>query len=145
MQSAQAAAGARLRSSVRLRVASSDVAYTECLLHGRAVSLDVVAQEIPQAAQEYETYVVHYVQVYTEPEGGRRNRRLLPHNLAGIGSEAAWVPGQRKLLATNATGTVTGTILTIVVGGPSAGDPESEGLARAVAAATLARAVSLAR
>jgi hypothetical protein len=125
---------------VSLRVASSDPTYTECLLRGSSVSLDVVAEEIPQAATKYETDIVHYVQTYTEPEGGGRKRALLPQNLAKVGTEAAWVPGQRKLLATNATGTATGIILTIVASGPSAGAAKSEGLARAVAVVTLARA-----
>jgi hypothetical protein len=130
------AADHQLHASVAVSLASSDPAYTECRLSSHGLHLDLVAQAVPQAQGAYETAIVHYVQVYSEP-GGTRDRSQLPHDLSGLGTEAAWVPGPHRLLATNGTRERGGNFLSITVTPPSEPQALSLTVARAVAQTTL--------
>lgn len=134
------AASARLHASVETRIADADPAYLECILNGRAVHVDVVAQAVAQALGDYDTTLVHQVQtyVYPPPANGVRDRSQLPHPVEGIGTKAAWIPGQQRLLATNGTRERGGNFLSVTVTGRSASGPTRLALARAIAAATLA-------
>jgi hypothetical protein len=120
-----------------MHVADADPAYLECVLDGRGVHVDVVAQAVAQALGDYDTTLVHQVQtyVYPPPANGVRDRSQLPHPIPGIGTKAAWIPGQQRLLATNGTPTRGGNFLSVTVTGHSTA---RLALARAVAAATLA-------
>lgn len=123
-----------------MRIADADPAYLECVLDGRGVHVEVVAQAIAQALGDYDTTLIHQVQtyVYPPPANGVRDRSQLPHPIPGIGTKAAWIPGQSRLLATNATPERNGNFLSVTVTGRSASGREGLALARAIAAATLA-------
>ena len=125
-----------------MRVADPDPAYLECIVDAQGVHVDVVAQAIAQALGDYDTTLVHQVQtyVYPPPANGVRDRSQLPHPLSGIGTKAAWVPGQQRLLATNGTPERGGNFLWVTVTGRSTSGPSGLALARAVATATLALA-----
>jgi hypothetical protein len=118
---------------VQVRIADRDPGYLECLLSGGGIRLDVVAQAIPQARTAYETAIVHFVQTYVEPEG-LHHRSQLPQNIAGLGTEAAWVPERRMLLVTTASFSRGGNFLNIAVSGRSAaaGEPVAQAVARAL-------------
>jgi hypothetical protein len=130
------AAGQQLRAPVSRRLTSSDAADTECLLSGAGIHLDLVAQAVPQAQGDYDTAIVHYVQVYSEP-GGIRDRSQLPHNISGLGTEAAWVPGPHRLLATNGSRERGGNFLSVTVTPLTEPQALSLAVAQAVAEATL--------
>jgi hypothetical protein len=137
---AAAAARARLRVAVAMRIADPDPAYLECVLDGRGVHVDVVAQAVAQALGDYDTTLIHQVQtyVYPPPANGIRDRTQLPHPIPGIGTKAAWIPGQQRLLATNGGRERGGNFLSVTVTGRSPSGPARLALARAIAAATLA-------
>jgi hypothetical protein len=136
---AASAASARLRVAVAMKIADTDPAYLECILDGRGVHVDVVAQAIAQALGDYDTTLVHQVQtyVYPPPANGVRDRSQLPHPIPGIGTKAAWIPGQNRLLATNGTHLRGGNFLSVTVTGRSPASARLA-LARAIAVATLA-------
>jgi hypothetical protein len=137
---AASAAGSRLRVAVRMQVADADPAYLECLLDARAIHVDVVAQAIAQALGDYDTTLIHQVQTYVEPPppSGVRNRAQLPDPIPGIGTKAAWIPGQQKLLATNGTPNGGGNFLSVTVTSRSTSSRANLALARVIAKATLA-------
>jgi hypothetical protein len=122
-----------------MQIADADPAYLECTLNGRGVHIDVVAQAVAQALGDYDTTLIHLVQtyVYPPPANGIRDRSQLPHPIPGIGTKAAWVPGQHKLLATNGTRERGGNFLWVTVTGRSPSGQTRLALARAIAAATL--------
>jgi hypothetical protein len=136
---AAAAASARLRVRVRMRIADSDPAYLECILDGRGVHVEVDAQAVAQALGDYDTTLIHQVQtyVYPPPANGIRDRSQLPHPIRGIGTKAAWIPGQQRLLATNGTRLRGGDFLAVIVTGRSPSGTTRLALARAITAATL--------
>ena len=137
---AAGAARARLHGAVTMQIADADPAYLDCILNGRGVHVEVVAQAIAQALGDYDTTLIHQVQtyVYPPPANGVRDRSQLPHPISGIGTKAAWIPGQNRLLATNATPERNGNFLSVTVTGRSASGRSGLALARAIAAATLA-------
>ena len=137
---AASAARARLRVAVAMRIADPDPAYLECIIDGGGAHVDVVAQAIAQALGDYDTTLVHQVQTYVEPPpaNGIRDRSQLPHPIAGIGTKAAWIPGQQRLLATNGTPQRGGNFLSVTVTGRSPSRAARFALARAIATATLA-------
>jgi len=137
---AAGAAGARLGVAVAKRVADADPVYLECILDARGVHVDVVAQGIPQALGDYDTTLIHVVQtyIYPGPANGVLDRNQLPHPISGIGTKAAWIPAQHRLLATNGTPQRGGDFLSVTVTGGSTSGPAGLSLARAIAAATLA-------
>jgi hypothetical protein len=137
---AAGAASARLRVAVSMQIADADPAYLECVLDARGVHMDVVAQAIAQALGDYDTTLIHQVQTYVEPvpANGIRDRSQLPVPIPGIGTKAAWIPGQQRLLATNGTHERGGNFLSVTVTGRSPSGPARLALARAIAVATLA-------
>lgn len=134
------AASASLRVHVQMQVADTDPAYLECLLNAREIHVDIVAQAIAQALGDYDTTLIHQVQTYVEPPGpgGVRDRTELPDPIPGIGTKAAWILGQHKLLATNGTPNGGGNFLSVTVTGHPPSGLSSLALARAIAKATLA-------
>jgi hypothetical protein len=134
------AAGTQLRVDVRMQIADADPAYLECLLDARSVRVDMVAQAIAQALGDYDTTLIHQVQTYVEPPppSGVRNRAQLPDPIRGVGTKAAWIPDQQRLLATNGTPNGGGNFLSVTVVSPSTSGPANLALARAIAKATLA-------
>ena len=136
---AASAASARLRVAVKMQIADSDPAYLECILDGRGVHVDVVAQAVAQALGDYDTTLIHQVQtyVYPPPANGVRDRSQLPHPIPGLGTKAAWIPGQNRLLTTNGLRLRGGNFLSVTVSGRA--PPSARlALARVVATATLA-------
>jgi len=123
-----------------MRIADTDPAYLECTLDAHGVHVDVVAQAIAQALGDYDTTLIHQVQtyVYPPPANGVRDRSQLPRPIPGIGTKAAWIPGQQKLLATNGTHTRGGNFLWVTVTGRATSGAARVALARAIASATLA-------
>ena len=123
-----------------MRITDADPAYLECVLDAPGVHVDVVAQAIAQALGDYDTTLVHQVQtyIYPPPANGVRDRSQLPHPIAGIGTKAAWIPGQHRLLATNGTPKRGGNFLWVIVTGRSTSGRAGLALARAIAATTLA-------
>lgn len=136
---AAAAARARLRVAVAMQIADADTAYLECTLDAGGVHVDVVAQAISQALGDYDTTLIHQVQtyVYPPPANGVRDRSQLPRPISGIGTKAAWIPGQQRLLATNGTHLRGGNFMWVIVTGRSTSGRAALALARAIAAATL--------
>jgi hypothetical protein len=134
------AAGAQLRVAVRTQIADADPAYLECLLDARRIRVDIVAQAVAQALGDYDTTLIHQVQTYVEPPppSGVRNRAQLPYPIPGVGTHAAWIPDQQRLLATNGTPNGGGNFLSVTVASPSTSGPANLALARAIAKATLA-------
>jgi hypothetical protein len=139
---AASAAGAQLRVAVRTEIADTDPAYLECLLDAREIHVDVVAQAIAQALGDYDTTLIHQVQTYVEPPppSGARNRAQLPHPIPGVGTKAAWIADQQKLLATNGTPIGGGNFLSVTVTSRSTSALANLALARVIAKATLAAA-----
>jgi len=125
---------------VRIKIADTDPAYLECLLDTREIQVDIVAQAIAQALGDYDTTLIHQVQTYVEPPppSGVRNRAQLPHPIPRIGTKAAWIPDQQKLLATNGTANGGGNFLSVTVASRSTSGTANLALARAIAKATLA-------
>lgn len=136
---AAAAARAQLRVAVSMRIADDDPAYLECVLDARGFHVDVAAQAVAQALGDYDTTLIHQVQtyVYPPPANGVRDRSQLPQPIPGIGTKAAWIPGQQRLLATNGTHTRGGNFLSVTVTGRAGSGRSRLALARAIAAATL--------
>lgn len=139
-QRAASAADSQLRVAVRIEVADADPAYLECLLDAPEIHVDIVAQAIAQALGDYDTTLIHQVQTYVEPPppSGVRNRAQLPHPIPGIGTKAAWIPDQQKLLATNGTPNGGGNFLSVAVTSRSTSSSAQLALARVIAKATLA-------
>ncbi|MGN6870975.1 MAG: hypothetical protein ACTHMY_21490 [Solirubrobacteraceae bacterium] len=136
---AASVARARLRVAVSMQIADDDPEYLECTLDARGVHMDLVAQAVAQALGDYDTTLIHQVQtyVYPPPANGVRDRSQLPQPIPGIGTKAAWIPGQQKLLATNGTHTRGGNFLWVAVTGRSPSGTTRLALARAIVAATL--------
>src|SRR5581483_5373607 len=88
---------------------------------------------------DYDTTLIHQVQtyVYPPPANGVRDRNQLPHPIPGLGTKAAWIPGQNRLLTTNGLRLRGGNFLSVTVSGRA--PPSARlALARVVATATLA-------
>ncbi len=133
------AAKAHLRVAVSVQIADNDPAYLECVLNGRGFHMDVVAQAVAQALGDYDTTLIHQVQtyVYPPPANGVRDRSQLPHPIPGIGTKAAWIPGQQKLFAVNGTRLRGGNFMWVAVTGGRS-QAARLALARVIAVATLA-------
>lgn len=124
---------------VSMHITDTDPAYLECTLDARGVHVDVVAQAVAQSLGDYDTMLIHQVQtyVYPPPANGVRDRSQLPHPIPGIGTKAAWIPGQQRLFATNGTPQGGGNFMWVIVTGRSASGQAGLALARAIAAGTL--------
>src|SRR5205807_2621461 len=130
--------GARLHRAT-VEADGSTPAYLECRLAGDEASLDAVAEGVPQAYDHYNTVIAHQVQTYADP-GGIRDRGQLPRDIPGLGVEAAWIPAQHRLIATNGTLTAGGSFVTVTVSAGSLAGPQELSIARAAARAMLAAA-----
>lgn len=115
-----------------MRVVDSDPANVECLLHGTAFRLDVVAQASPQAWTEFDTTQAHQEQVYGP---GVHNPSQIPKDASEGAMLAGWIPAKDELFATNGSPTRGGSYVTVTV---------TRGAKRGTAGLTVARAVALA-
>jgi hypothetical protein len=135
---ARAAAATVLAAAVTMRVADSDPANVECVLHGAAVRLDVVAEASPQAWTEFDTTQSHQDQVYGPAAPGVHNRLQVPQNESEGEMLAGWIPAKDQLFATNGSPTRGGSYVTVTMTPGAAGATARRRVARAVALATLA-------
>ncbi|HZU61433.1 MAG TPA: hypothetical protein VE983_10730 [Solirubrobacteraceae bacterium] len=122
-----------------LRITRSDPANIECLLQARGLRVDVVAQASPRAWEQFDTVVVHQAQAFggfAAPHG-----RDMPQDVAGLGYNAAWIPVNRELVATNGTQSSGGSFVTVTITRRSPQAPSGLKVAKAVATATLAVAL----
>lgn len=129
------AAAPLLGAKVHMRIADSDPANLECLLDGRGIHVDVVAQASPRAWTQYDTATVHLVQAFGS--GSVHTPSELPHPVPGLGGNSTWIPAQHELLATNGTQSAGGSYVTVTITRASARGPASVSLAGIVARATL--------
>lgn len=135
-RTASRAAGTELGGQATVRITNSDPADLECLLSAGKFRLDLSAQASPRAWDQYDTTVVHQGQAYSG--GVHQQKSQLPQDLPGVGTNAAWVPAQSELFATNGTQSTGGSYVTVtVIRRAAKAGPTSLSLARAVAAATL--------
>jgi hypothetical protein len=121
-----------------MQVADPDPANIECLLRSAGIRLDVVAQASPRAWDEYDTTVSHLAQAFGAPGVGQSSH--LPHPVPGLSGNAAWVPAQGELVATNGSQSAGGSYVTTTVTRSGSRGPGSLAVATAVTRATLAYA-----
>lgn len=132
------AAAQALVDAVTVRIADRDPANVECLLHGGAFRLDVVAQASTQAWTEFDTMQVHQVQAFGS--GAVHVRSQIPKDVSEPGMLAAWIPAREELFATNGSPTRGGSYVTVTVTRGARRGAASLKLARAVARSTLVSA-----
>jgi hypothetical protein len=130
---ARAAAASSLGGEVSLKIADHDPTNVECLLRVSGTRLDVVAQQSAQAWAQWDTTQVHQDQAYG-PSANHQPAQIPQALDAGAGINAAWIPAQRMLFATNGTQSKGGSYVTVTVSGRRHGKAE----------VTLANAVMLA-
>ncbi len=135
---AQQAARPLLGNSVALRIAKSQPTYIECLLDGRGIHVDAIAQATAVAWTEYDTATVHQAQAYGG--SGLHQPGQEPHQVPGMGGNSTWIPAQHELLATNGTESRGGSYLTVTVTRHSRHAPAAVAVAAAVGRAVLASA-----
>jgi hypothetical protein len=133
--SAHAAARAELGHAVSLTVPNGDPANIECLLRGSGTRLDLVAQQSAQAWTQWDTEQVHQDQAYGP--SAKHQQAQIPQALdTSAGINAAWIPAQRMIFATNGTQSKGGSYITVTVSGKRHGKAEVA-LANAVMLAAL--------
>jgi hypothetical protein len=137
---ASAKRGARplLGGTVHLRVAGSDPNNIECVLDGRGVHVDAIAQASAVAWTEYDTAAVHQAQAYGT--GAVHQQSQQPHSVPGLGGNATWIPAKQELIATNGTESRGGSYLTVTVTRHGHDAPSSLAVAAAVGRQILASA-----
>jgi hypothetical protein len=124
-----------LGHGVSLKISDRDPSNVECLLHGSGVRLDVVAQQSAQAWAQWDTTQVHQAQAYGP--SAHHQAGQIPQPLdTSAGINAAWIPAQRMLFATNGTQSKGGSYITVTVSGRRRGKAEVA-LANAVMLAAL--------
>lgn len=121
-----------------MRIEDRDLANIECLLSGRGIKLDVVAQASSRAWTAYDTVTSHLAQVFGPTTVHQSSD--LPVPVPSVAGNAVWVPAQGELIATNGTQTAGGSYLTIKATRISAHAPASLPVVEAVGRATLAAA-----
>ena len=121
-----------------MRITGSDPGNIECRLIGGGNRLDVIAQASPQAWVQYDTTVVHLVQAFAS--GAVHDRTQVPRQMVVPGGQAAWVPAQDELIATNGTQSRAGSYVTVTVTHAAQHGAAELRLAKTVALATLASA-----
>jgi hypothetical protein len=132
---ARTAAASALHRAVSLTIADRDPSNVECLLRGAGTRLDVVAQQSAQAWTQWDTEQVHQDQAYGPSVNHQAGQ--IPQALdTSAGINAAWVPAQRLLFATNGTQSKGGSYITVTVSGRRRGRAEVA-LANAVMLAAL--------
>ena len=137
-ESAGQAARPLLGGGMHVRIADADPVNIECLIDGRGIEVDTVAQATSQAWTEFDTATVHQVQAFGT--GAVHVPSQLPHPVPGLSGNVAWIPAKNELLATNGTQSGGGTYVTVTVTRRSPGGPSSLAVARAVTRALLASA-----
>jgi hypothetical protein len=137
---ASAKRGARpfVGSTVHLRVAGSDPNDIECVLDGRRVHVDAIAQASAVAWTEYDTAAVHQAQAYGT--GAVHQQSQQPHSVPGLGGNSTWIPAKQELIATNGTESRGGSYLTVTVTRHAHDAPSSLAVAAAVGRRMLASA-----
>ena len=137
---AQAHEAARplLGRAAHLRVVSADRMNIECVLDGKGVRVDAVAQASAVAWTEYDTATVHQAQAYGS--GGLNQPSELPHPVPDMPGNATWIPAKHELIATNGTQSRGGSYLTVTVARRSSPGPAGLAVATAVGRAVLASA-----
>jgi hypothetical protein len=135
---AQQAARPLLGASVTLRIASSAPTYIECVLEGRGIQVDAIAQATAVAWTEYDTATVHQAQAYGG--AGLHQPGQLPHPVPGMDGNSTWIPAKQELLATNGTEFRGGSYLTVTIIRRSPHGPAGVAVAAAVGRAVLASA-----
>lgn len=132
---AHAAARSTLGRAVSLKIANGDPANVECVLRASGTRLDLVAQQSAQAWTQWDTEQVHQDQAYGP--SAKHQQAQIPQALdTSAGINAAWIPAQRMLFATNGTQSKGGSYITVTVSGKRHGKAEVA-LANAVMLAAL--------
>ena len=120
---AHAAAQSTLGHAVSLKVTNGDPANIECLLRASGTRLDLVAQQSAQAWTQWDTEQVHQDQAYGP--SAHHQAGQIPQALdTSAGINAAWIPAQRMLFATNGTQSKGGSYITVTVSGKRHGKAE---------------------
>jgi hypothetical protein len=137
---AAAKRGARplLGSALYLRIASSDPTNTECVLDGRGVHVDAIAQASAVAWTEYDTAAVHQAQAYGT--GAVHQHSQQPHSVPGLGGNSTWIPAKQELIATNGTESRGGSYLTVTLTRHAHDAPSGVAVAAAIGRRILASA-----
>ena len=121
-----------------MRIVDSDPASIECLINGRGIAVDSVAQAAAQAWMEYDTETSHQAQAYGS--GALYEPKQLPQPVPGLPGNVAWIPAQNEVVGTNGTESQGGTYVTVTVTRHSSGGPSSLAVATVVTRALLASA-----
>jgi hypothetical protein len=136
--SIQHAAARLLGGGTHTRIVDHDRANIECLVTRKGIRAVVTAQALAQAWNQFDTIVAHQAQGFGSSQLNDPGR--LPQPMVLAGANAAWIPAQRELIATNGTQSQGGSYVTVVVSGSAARGKAGLRLARAVGAAALASA-----
>jgi len=137
--SAGQAARPLLGDGTRVRVADDDPYHIECLISGRGIRVDTVAQASSGALDLWGTYLNHQVQAFEE--GPVHVPSQYPQLVPGLSTvNVAWIPAESEMLATNGTDSIGGTYVTVTVTRRSPGGPSSLAVATAVTRALLTSA-----
>ncbi len=129
-----------LGATPAVRITDSDPSNIECLISGNGVTADVVAQASPLAWTEYDTTYSHFAQAFG-PSSVHQSSEL-PHPVPNLSGNAAWIPAQGELIATNGTQSSGGSYVTVKVTGAQRLPRGTSGdeLAGSIAKATLSTA-----
>jgi hypothetical protein len=134
----QKAVAPTLSATARLRIVDKDPTNIECVVSDRKARIDVVAQATAVAWTEYDTTTVHQAQAYGA--GSVHVAGQLPQYVTVSGGQAAWIPAQNELVATNGTESSGGSYLTVKVTKSKLPSARKIALAQVVAKTTLALA-----
>ncbi len=104
-----------LGTSPAVRITDSDPSNIECLISGKGMNADVVAQASPVAWTEYDTTYSHFAQAFG-PSSVHQSSEL-PHPVPNLSGNAIWIPAQAELIATNGTQSSGGSYVTVKVTG----------------------------
>jgi hypothetical protein len=132
---ARTAAASMLHRAVSLTIADRDPSNVECRLRVGGTRLDLIAQQSAQAWTQWDTEQVHQDQAYG-PSANHQAGQIPQALDTSAGINAAWVPAQRLLFATNGTQSKGGSYITVTVSGRRHGRAEVA-LANAVMLAAL--------
>jgi hypothetical protein len=122
-------------AALHVVIANRDPTNIECLLRSRGLRVDMVALASARAWDFFDTAVVHQAQAFGSSVG---TPARLPHSVPGLSGNAAWVPAQGELFATNGTQSAGGSYVTVNVTRKSRRGPSSLSVATEVARAVLA-------
>ncbi len=134
------AAASELGATPQVRVADSSRSNIECLISRGGATADLVAQASSLAWTQYDTTYVHFAQAFGP--GSVHEPSELPHPVPNLSGNAAWIPGQGELIATNGTQSSGGSYVTVKLTGtrrlPRRAKPDE--LAGSIAKAALSTA-----